>query len=97
MLRLPAPHTLLHEPIVSLAIPAAPDCIPVFTAHAYPTRRRAESLARFEQREAELKEANDAALRQWTERKVRQHRADAEDSYMRQIQMKAMAAYRQRM
>eukprot|EP00198_Chlamydomonas_reinhardtii_P002733 XP_001692069.1 predicted protein [Chlamydomonas reinhardtii] len=35
-------------------------------------------------------------MKQWTQKKVKQQRADAEDSYLRQIKLRALAAYQAR-
>ncbi len=60
-------------------------------------RRRAEADARFEAREQAIQEGNSTAVKQWTQKKVKQQREDAEDSYLRQIKLRALAAYQARM
>ncbi|GFR48810.1 hypothetical protein Agub_g10761, partial [Astrephomene gubernaculifera] len=59
-------------------------------------RRRAEAEARFEAREQLGQEVNDTAVRQWTLRKQTQQRQEAEENYLKQIKLKALHAYRQR-
>lgn len=78
-----------------LTLPAVP---PVRHDPPYArSRRRADADARFEAREQAIQEVNSSAMKQWTQKKVKQQRADAEDSYLRQIKLRALAAYQARM
>ncbi|EFJ49557.1 hypothetical protein VOLCADRAFT_89886 [Volvox carteri f. nagariensis] len=60
-------------------------------------RMKADSQARFEARENQIQEQNQTAVKQWTQRKVKQQKAEAEDSYLKQIKLRALEAYHQRL
>ena len=54
-------------------------------------------MARFEAREGEASGFNSTAVRAWSQRKAEQQRSAAEDSYLRQIKMRALSLYQHRL
>ncbi|GLC47890.1 hypothetical protein PLESTB_000036800 [Pleodorina starrii] len=59
-------------------------------------RRKAEAQALYEAREQRILDANNTAVKQWAQRKVKQQKEEAEDSYLKQIKLRALQAYHER-